>query len=149
MHAVTVYKCDLLSVDIEIKWSYLLFGGLRLNVKLIIFTIRSISNDHLQGNNNILSVMFMGVFWWIMPTFLQVVRTDILGWQVLSIERGCTSVCAYGCKFNGYGLTYMKCTSCCRNDACNTDSIAAKYQPANFVVFVCLGLTFALGHHQR
>ncbi|CAH1793617.1 unnamed protein product [Owenia fusiformis] len=53
--------------------------------------------------------------------YCKVERVELNG-KVLSIERGCTEKCFYGCRFNGYGLTYMKCTSCCMGYACNTDN---------------------------
>lgn len=39
---------------------------------------------------------------------------------VLSIARGCVSKCPWGCRFTGYALTQMKCTTCCTTYGCNT-----------------------------
>ena len=53
----------------------------------------------------------------------QVERITVDGWSiVLSIERTCTSECLYGCRYNGYGVTYERCYSCCRTKNCNTDN---------------------------
>ncbi|KAK6169344.1 hypothetical protein SNE40_020416 [Patella caerulea] len=40
----------------------------------------------------------------------------------ISISRGCVSECFYGCKAHGYGITQLRCTSCCQGYACNTDN---------------------------
>ena len=51
---------------------------------------------------------------------LQVERLTLKPGFIVSIARGCVPVCPYGCKYNGMGLTYEKCTSCCRSYGCNT-----------------------------
>ena len=57
------------------------------------------------------------------PFLFQVERLQ-LHRSVLSIERTCVQECPYGCKFNGYGLTYMRCISCCNTYACNDGNAA-------------------------
>ena len=52
---------------------------------------------------------------------IQVERITFDGWSiVLGIERSCTAECLYGCRYNGYGITYKRCYSCCRSRNCNT-----------------------------
>ena len=67
----------------------------------------------------------------------QVVRVDLMGWAPYSIERGCATQCPYGCKFNGYAVTYMRCTSCCQTDSCNTDDGSTQIRPLMTVMAGC------------
>ncbi|ELU09984.1 hypothetical protein CAPTEDRAFT_193274 [Capitella teleta] len=55
--------------------------------------------------------------------YCRVERLDLYRFDtMLSIARGCTNKCEYGCRFNGLAITYRRCSSCCTTLACNTDS---------------------------
>ncbi|XP_070579759.1 uncharacterized protein [Ptychodera flava] len=63
---------------------------------------------------------------------------------VTYFERNCAKPgrCLYGCKYSGFGLTKMQCTSCCSQDGCNTDNTAPSVGPSR-KLFV--GLTISVG----
>ena len=74
---------------------------------------------------------------------LQTERIDYYGYgRTLTIERGCalTGKCRYGCKFNYYGVTHMRCTSCCKTPICNTDNSSAMIKAIQLYVIVLLGV---------
>ncbi|XP_013417578.1 uncharacterized protein LOC106178789 [Lingula anatina] len=55
--------------------------------------------------------------------YCKVERKSFKG-QTVTIERGCTQRCLHGCKFTGWGITLMTCTSCCQEHVCNTGNRA-------------------------
>ncbi len=57
----------------------------------------------------------------------QVERLDY-AWVTMSIERSCTTLCPYGCRYNGYAITQRKCTDCCVDFGCNTGNEASHLQ---------------------
>ena len=58
-------------------------------------------------------------------------------YMTVSISRGCTRDCWHGCYASGFGLTKLKCTSCCTTPGCNTGNTGWKFRGS-------CGLTFTL-----
>ncbi|XP_052069861.1 uncharacterized protein LOC127708781 [Mytilus californianus] len=56
--------------------------------------------------------------------YCMVEKVTIYG-MTTSIKRRCTSECYYGCRAHNFGLTTMKCTSCCQFAGCNIDGSAS------------------------
>ena len=65
--------------------------------------------------------------------------------MTVSISRGCTDSCYHGCYAFGFGLTRVKCTSCCRSAGCNVGSVAAtRYRLLDFKTlggYLCLSVS--------
>ncbi len=69
---------------------------------------------------------------------LQVETITVNGYDTIySVERGCTKECYYGCRYNGYGVTYKRCYSCCRSNLCNTDNAAPSLRQNLSLTFFC------------
>lgn len=54
--------------------------------------------------------------------------------MTVSIARGCTNECWHGCYASGFGLTKLKCTSCCPTSGCNTGNFASQTHPSCWIV---------------
>ncbi|XP_076457873.1 uncharacterized protein LOC143291718 [Babylonia areolata] len=58
--------------------------------------------------------------------YCKVERVSVKGTgATISISRSCAGDCYYGCLLYGYGVSQMRCTTCCNHTLCNTDSGAA------------------------
>ncbi|XP_041363503.1 uncharacterized protein LOC121379100 [Gigantopelta aegis] len=57
--------------------------------------------------------------------YCKVERTSVKG-MTISVARGCAEECFYGCRIEGFGVTQLKCTSCCRQPGCNTGNEAKR-----------------------
>ncbi|XP_064595033.1 uncharacterized protein LOC135461739 [Liolophura sinensis] len=54
--------------------------------------------------------------------YCKVERVEWNGY-VVTMERGCTDLCYWGCRYEGFGITRLRCTSCCNQaNGCNTDN---------------------------
>ncbi|KAL8597653.1 hypothetical protein ACOMHN_031588 [Nucella lapillus] len=55
--------------------------------------------------------------------YCKVERVTVKGTgATISITRTCAGDCYYGCRIFGYGVSQLRCTSCCNDTLCNTDS---------------------------
>ncbi|ELT89557.1 hypothetical protein CAPTEDRAFT_212316 [Capitella teleta] len=77
--------------------------------------------------------------------FCKVERLDILKFgRVQQMFRGCTKNCYYGCRFYGYGLSYMKCTSCCSSYGCNSDNGQSKAIIGHWLIQVAIVVSLSV-----
>lgn len=53
----------------------------------------------------------------------------------VSITRSCTQKCWHGCYASGFGLTKLKCTSCCLEPGCNVGDTASN--PVSGIYLTC------------
>ncbi|XP_060565108.1 uncharacterized protein LOC132724257 [Ruditapes philippinarum] len=58
----------------------------------------------------------------------------------VSITRSCTQQCWHGCYASGFGLTKLKCTSCCLEAGCNVGDAADNIVPGIYLIFATLSL---------
>ncbi|XP_077999207.1 uncharacterized protein LOC144452070 [Glandiceps talaboti] len=77
--------------------------------------------------------------------YCMVTRKETNG-VVTYFERNCAKPekCKHGCKYSGFGLTKMQCTSCCSQDGCNTDNGTSSLTPMITILGGCLLLVFYL-----
>ena len=45
----------------------------------------------------------------------------------ISMTRGCADTCYYGCRLYGFGVTQLRCSSCCKGELCNVGSGAGDW----------------------
>ncbi|XP_074649377.1 uncharacterized protein LOC141904643 [Tubulanus polymorphus] len=77
--------------------------------------------------------------------YCKVERQEVQG-VVINIERGCADKCYWGCRYNGFGLTYLRCTSCCNQaEKCNTGNTATRLMTSLAVIVVCAGALMLRG----
>ncbi|KAL5018250.1 hypothetical protein ScPMuIL_003972 [Solemya velum] len=69
--------------------------------------------------------------------YCMVERVTVKGMTV-SIRRGCTQHCDYGCRYYGFGVSQYKCTSCCQKPGCNTGSASSQIGPVPFIQLLTL-----------
>ncbi|XP_045215394.1 uncharacterized protein LOC123565599 [Mercenaria mercenaria] len=53
----------------------------------------------------------------------------------VSIKRSCTQECWHGCYASGFGLTKLKCTSCCLEPGCNVGDVACRTVAGIYLTF--------------
>ncbi|XP_067672012.1 uncharacterized protein [Haliotis asinina] len=70
--------------------------------------------------------------------YCKVERVTVKG-MTISISRDCTAECRYGCRASGYGVTKIRCISCCRENACNTDNVGTRttLSPTTLAAVMC------------
>ncbi|KAL4231164.1 hypothetical protein ACF0H5_008746 [Mactra antiquata] len=63
----------------------------------------------------------------------------------VSITRGCTKECWHGCYASGFGLTKLKCTSCCLTPGCNVGDTAAYLHNRHVdIIVMATGMIFLM-----
>ncbi|XP_070186223.1 uncharacterized protein [Littorina saxatilis] len=81
--------------------------------------------------------------------FCRVEHVTVKGVTV-SITRECAGDCYYGCRHRGFGVTELRCSSCCNTSLCNTDagtlpSVMLQSSALNVLrLIVCVALTLNL-----
>ncbi|XP_046360495.2 uncharacterized protein LOC124138025 [Haliotis rufescens] len=80
--------------------------------------------------------------------YCKVERVTVKG-MTISINRDCTAECKYGCRAIGYGVTQIRCISCCRENACNTDNVGSRTRLSLTTLATMMCLYFTVTHVVR